>query len=133
MLQKMRFFNKKDPKLSWEVLDSFFFIYLKWGYHHIYIFQENLILLGSSWIFNNVERYFVFTILPFGLGLNNIYYQLPNFFIPKIIVDFRPDLHKMKINTELCCKRCDFLTKKTQNYRYQNYCLDEGLPGYSIM
>ena len=52
-----------------------FFIYLKWGYHHIYIFQENLILLGSSWIFNNVERYFVFTILPFGLGLNNIYYQ----------------------------------------------------------
>jgi hypothetical protein len=31
-------------------------------------------------------------------------------------------LHKMKINTELCCKRYDFLTKKTQNYRYQNYC-----------
>ena len=27
------------------------------------------------------------------------------FFIPKIIVDFRTDLHKMKINTELCCKR----------------------------
>ena len=44
------------------------------------------------------------------------------FFIPKIIVVFRTDLHKMKINTELCCKRYDFLTKKTQNYRYQNYC-----------
>ena len=28
----------------------------------------------------------------------------------------------MKINTELRCKRYDFLTKKTQNYRYQNYC-----------
>ena len=28
----------------------------------------------------------------------------------------------MKINTELCCKRYDFFTKKTQNYRYQNYC-----------
>ena len=28
----------------------------------------------------------------------------------------------MKINTELCCKRYDFLTKKTQNYRYHNYC-----------
>jgi hypothetical protein len=44
------------------------------------------------------------------------------FFIPKIIVVFRTDLHKMKINTELRCKRYDFLTKKTQNYRYQNYC-----------
>jgi hypothetical protein len=44
------------------------------------------------------------------------------FFIPKIIVVFRTDLHKMKINTELCCKRYDFLTKKTQNYRFQNYC-----------
>jgi hypothetical protein len=28
----------------------------------------------------------------------------------------------MKINTELCCKRYDFLTKKTQNFRYCNYC-----------
>jgi hypothetical protein len=26
-----------------------------------------------------------------------IVYQLRNFFIPKIIVDFRTDLHKMKI------------------------------------
>ena len=42
--------------------------------------------------------------------------------MPKIIVVFRTDLHKMKINTELCCKRYNFLTKKTQNYRYQNYC-----------
>ena len=37
-------------------------------------------------------------------------YTLLNF-IPKIIVVFRTDLHKMKINTELCCKRYDFLTK----------------------
>ena len=49
----------------------------------------------------------------------------------KIIVDFRTDLHKMKINTELCCKRYDFLTKKTQNYRYQNYCLDDKIQIYS--
>ena len=48
-------------------------------------------------------------------------YTLLNF-MPKIVVVFRADLHKMKINTELCCKRYDFLTKKTQNYRYQNYC-----------
>ena len=37
--------------------------------------------------------------------LKDIVYQLRNFFIPKIIVDFRTDLHKMKINTELCCKK----------------------------
>ena len=30
----------------------------------------------------------------------------------KIIVVFRIDLHKMKINTELCCKRYDFFDKK---------------------
>ena len=34
------------------------------------------------------------------------------FFMPNIIVVFRTDLHKMKINTKLCCKRYDFLTKK---------------------
>jgi hypothetical protein len=34
------------------------------------------------------------------------------FFIPKIIVVFRTDLHKMKIYTELCCKRYDFFDKK---------------------
>jgi hypothetical protein len=40
----------------------------------------------------------------------------------KIIVDFRSDLRKMMINTDLWCKRYDFLTKKTQNYHYRNYC-----------
>ena len=37
----------------------------------------------------------------------------------------------MKINTELCCKRYDFLTKKTQNYRYHNYCPDDNIQIYS--
>jgi hypothetical protein len=38
----------------------------------------------------------------------------------------------MKINTELCCKRYDFVEKKkTQNYRYQNYCLDDNIQIYS--
>ena len=37
----------------------------------------------------------------------------------------------MKINTELCCKRYDFLTKKTQNYRYCNYCPDDNIQIYS--
>ena len=39
----------------------------KSGYHHIAIFQEYQTILGFSWIFNNIERYFVFTVLPFGL------------------------------------------------------------------
>ena len=47
-------------------MDSFF-LYLKSGYHHIDNFQENLTFLGFSWIFNNIERYFVLTVLPFGL------------------------------------------------------------------
>ena len=41
-----------------------------------------------------------------------IVYQLRNFFIPKIIVDFRTDLHKMKIKhriiDEYASKRCFF-------------------------
>ena len=61
----------------------------------------------------------------------DIVYQLRNFFLPKIIVDFRTDLHKMKINTEFCCKRYDFLTKNPQNYRYQNYRLDDNIQIYS--
>jgi hypothetical protein len=32
---------------------------LKSGYLHIYIFQEYQTFLGFSWIFNNIERYFV--------------------------------------------------------------------------
>ena len=46
----------------------------------------------------------------------HIVYQLRNFFIPKIIVDFRTDLHKMKIKhriiDEYAPKRCFFRLKK---------------------
>jgi hypothetical protein len=42
----------------------------------------------------------------------DIVYQLRNFFIPKIIVDFRTDFHKMKIKhriiDEYAPKRCVF-------------------------
>ena len=44
--------------------------------------------------------------------LKDIVYHNRNFFIPKIIVVFRTDLNKMKINTKLCCKRYNFLKKK---------------------
>ena len=46
------------------------------------------------------------------IHLRDIVYQLRNFFIPKIIVDFRTDLHKMKIKhriiDEYASKRCFF-------------------------
>jgi hypothetical protein len=57
-----------------------------------------------------------------SLGSLELNYQNRNFVIPKIIVVFRTDLHKMKINTELCCKRYHFLTKKTQNYLHRRQC-----------
>ena len=68
----------------------------------------------------------VFILISFYL--RDIVYQLRNFFIPKIIVDFRTDLHKMKINTELCCKRYDLLTKKTQK---RINCPDDNIQIYS--
>jgi hypothetical protein len=58
----------------------------------------------------------------FSLSPSKSVYHNRNFFIPKIIVVFRTDLHKIKINTELYCKIYDFFTKKTQNYSYRNYC-----------
>jgi hypothetical protein len=39
----------------------------KSGYHHIDIVQEYKTFFWFSWIFNKTERYFVFTVLPFGL------------------------------------------------------------------
>ena len=48
----------------------------------------------------------------YAAGRQYLKYQLRNFFIPKIIVDFRTDLHKMKIKhriiDEYSPKRCFF-------------------------
>ena len=63
VLNKIKFEN-------WTTLKhcvTIFFLYLKSGYHHIDIFQEYQTFSGFSWIFNNIERYFAFTVLPFGL------------------------------------------------------------------
>jgi hypothetical protein len=49
-------------------IDSFGFIFdLKSGYHHIAIFPLHQTYLGFAWKFNNIEKYFAFTALPFGL------------------------------------------------------------------
>ena len=41
---------------------------LKQGYHHVDIFEEHQTHLGFSWVVNGVRKYFVFTVLPFGLS-----------------------------------------------------------------
>lgn len=41
---------------------------LKKGYHHVDIDVEHQLYLGFSWNVNNVKKYFVFTVLPFGLS-----------------------------------------------------------------
>ena len=41
---------------------------LKSGYHHNDILQEHQTFLGFSWVVNGVQKFFVFTVLPFGLS-----------------------------------------------------------------
>ena len=49
--------------------DHFMFKFdLKSGYHHIDILQEHQTFLGFSWVLNGVRKFFVFTVLPFGLS-----------------------------------------------------------------
>jgi len=41
---------------------------VKSGYHHLDIFEEHQPFLGFAWILKGVSKYFVFTVLPFGLS-----------------------------------------------------------------
>lgn len=41
---------------------------IKSGYHHVDIFPDDWQFLGFSWVFNGVCKYYVFTVLPFGLS-----------------------------------------------------------------
>ena len=41
---------------------------LKYGYHHINIFNSHQTYLGFSWDIKGATKYFVFTVLPFGLS-----------------------------------------------------------------
>ena len=38
------------------------------GYHHVEIFPEHTAFLGCSWDFKGIQKYFKFTVLPFGLS-----------------------------------------------------------------
>ena len=42
---------------------------LKSGYHHVEIFQPHQTFLGFSWEFQEETRFYVFTVLPFGLSV----------------------------------------------------------------
>ena len=50
--------------------DNFWFFTFDFesGHHHLDINYNCWKYLGSSWSFNGVEKYFVFTVLPFGLS-----------------------------------------------------------------
>ena len=49
-------------------LDSYGFVFdVKAGYHHLNIFPNHQKYLGFSWQIDNSDKYFVFTVLPFGL------------------------------------------------------------------
>ena len=41
---------------------------LRKGYHHVDIFPEHQIFLGFSWEMGNKRKFYVFTVLPFGLS-----------------------------------------------------------------
>lgn len=40
---------------------------LRKGYHHVSMAPEHQIYLGFSWKINDIKKYFIFTVLPFGL------------------------------------------------------------------
>lgn len=42
---------------------------LKSGYHHVDIFEGSQTYLGFSWNIEGEDKYFVFTVLPFGIAV----------------------------------------------------------------
>ena len=66
-LDKFKFEDWKTLK-QYINLNSYGFVFdLKSGYHHVDIHKSFQTYLGFSWEINNVVKYFVFTVLPFGL------------------------------------------------------------------
>ena len=64
---KIKFEDWKTAEQYMQI-NSFGFIFdFKSGYHHIDIFPLHQTYLGFAWKFNNIEKYFVFTVVPFGL------------------------------------------------------------------
>ena len=55
---------------------------LKSGYHHVDIFQAHWQYLGFSWGTGVERKYFMFTVLPFGLS--TACYTFTKFIVPLI-------------------------------------------------
>ena len=67
-LDKIKF---EDWKTALQLLKKGDYLYsfdLKSGYHHISIHKDFHKYLGFSWSFNGINRFFYFTVLPFGLA-----------------------------------------------------------------
>ena len=65
---KIKFEDRSTTKQYMKITINFGFIFfLNSGYHHIEIFPLPQTYLGFAWKFNNIETYYVFTVLPFCL------------------------------------------------------------------
>ncbi|VDH97548.1 Hypothetical predicted protein [Mytilus galloprovincialis] len=67
LVNKVKFEDVKVAKQYITNKSVGFLFDLKAGYHHIDIFAPHQKYLGFSWKFEGVEKYYVFTVLPFGL------------------------------------------------------------------
>ena len=67
-LQKFKYEDLKTFSELFEQDDYFITFDLTSGYHHVDINPIQRKYLGFYWKFNNVVRYFVFNVLPFGLN-----------------------------------------------------------------
>ena len=66
---KIKFDEWKCFEKYLEHTDGYVFKFdLESGYHHVDVFEEDQTYPCSSWKINNIVKFFVFTILPFGLS-----------------------------------------------------------------
>ena len=67
--EKIKFDDWKCFENYLEHTDGYVFKFdLKSGYHHVDVFEEHQTYLGFSWKIDNIVKFFVFTVLPFGLS-----------------------------------------------------------------
>ena len=61
----------EDIKVAMNFIEKDFYFFkfdLHSAYHHVDIFEQHTDFLGFSWTFGDVDRYFKFKVLPFGLS-----------------------------------------------------------------
>ena len=67
-VQKFKYEDLRTFQNLFSKGDFFFKTDLKSGYHHLDILEGHQKYLGFSWCINGMQRYFVFTVLVFGLA-----------------------------------------------------------------